>query len=129
MSGSKWAEFLYKKTHVNHPSSIWTRSSKANYKWLLKLFMCLSGEYTLRYGKIHNTVKNYQMYLTFIPDLPDLPFTQPLQAMPEKYMRDDSVEAYRLYYMGDKFPKSWFQFKHGLPKSWEKVVDTYKKIC
>ena len=30
-------EAPYKKTHLNHPSSIWARYSIENYRWLCKL--------------------------------------------------------------------------------------------
>ena len=43
----------YKTTHLNHPCSIWVRSSRANYKWTLALFQELLREYENRYGKIH----------------------------------------------------------------------------
>ena len=48
-------DILYKSTHKNHPSTIWTRSSKQHYDWLFRLFRMLSAEYTLRYGKFHKT--------------------------------------------------------------------------
>ena len=30
--------FLYKSCHVNHPSNIWLRQSKANYEWLYDMW-------------------------------------------------------------------------------------------
>lgn len=44
---------LYKATHKNHPSAIWTRKSQKNYLWLTSLLQNLCQEYTYRYGKIH----------------------------------------------------------------------------
>ena len=41
---------LYKIAHKNHPSTIWTRSSKQHYDWLFRLFRMLSAEYSLRYS-------------------------------------------------------------------------------
>jgi len=46
---------LYKKTHVNHPSTVWARQSDSNYSWLYNHFIALLFEYTYRYGKIHKT--------------------------------------------------------------------------
>jgi hypothetical protein len=43
----------YKSTHINHPCSIWTRQSLANYYWLWRHYISLSKEYFLRFGKIH----------------------------------------------------------------------------
>ena len=40
-------DILYKSTHKNHPSTIWTRSSKQHYDWLFRLFRMLSAEYSL----------------------------------------------------------------------------------
>ena len=125
MSNSKLAQFMYAKTHVNHPSSIWARSSKANYNWLVLLFKNLCKEYTNRYNKTHKTYREYNNFLEIVPDdLPDKSFTQPPQAMPNKYYHTDSVVAYRQYYMYDKFNKPWFKFKYGLPEIWKMHVKT-----
>lgn len=43
----------YRKTHINHPCSIWTSSHRANYIWLLEHFKHLCIEYTYRFNKIH----------------------------------------------------------------------------
>jgi len=43
----------YKQTHVNHPCSIWTRESRANYNWLLEHMIELSKEFEYRRYKIH----------------------------------------------------------------------------
>jgi hypothetical protein len=53
----------YKSTHVNHPCSIWTRTSKSNYIWLLNHFDALCKEYTRRYQKIHKSNHYYQFFL------------------------------------------------------------------
>lgn len=45
----------YKSTHMNHPSSIWTRLSRANYYWLLTYTAYL---FKLNYkisGKLHKS--------------------------------------------------------------------------
>lgn len=92
----------YKLTHKNHPSAIWTRTSKANYIWLCELGIELCKEYTYRYGKIHKCQEYIYDLQKNVPDLPDLEFTQPTQAMPDMYKGDDSIEAYRTYYFFDK---------------------------
>ncbi len=43
----------YKPNHINHPCSIWARTTRANYAWLLEHMSALSSEYTYRYGKTH----------------------------------------------------------------------------
>jgi hypothetical protein len=92
----------YKLTHKNHPSSIWTRESKENYKWLCELGKELCKEYTYRYGKVHKCQSYIEDLAHHIPNLPDLEFTQPRQAMPNMYKDDDSIEAYRQYYFFGK---------------------------
>jgi hypothetical protein len=54
---------LMKLTHKNHPSSIWTRESLSNYKWLLELTKELCKEYTYRYGKVHKCETEYLQIL------------------------------------------------------------------
>jgi hypothetical protein len=46
---------IYAPTHVNHPCTIWARTSAGNYKWLWRLGMALCTEYTYRFGKTHKT--------------------------------------------------------------------------
>lgn len=95
-------DFLYKATHVNHPSAIWARESKENYIWLSWLFEKLLEEYTYRYGKHHKSGE-LNDYLAYPPDnIPIKPFTQPTQAMPDKYKQDNAIFAYRNYYIGEK---------------------------
>lgn len=93
-------EAPYKATHKNHPSAIWARDSKANWLWLHSLGMALCEEYTYRYGKVHKS----QQVLKSIecPNLPEKEFTEPTQAMPDKYKHKDSIVAYRRYYYYDK---------------------------
>ena len=46
-------DVLYKATHKNHPSAVWTRQCSRNYIWLYYLWRELCKEYTYRYGKEH----------------------------------------------------------------------------
>lgn len=43
----------YKSTHINHPCSIWTRTSRSNAYWLISHLKALCSEYTNRYNKVH----------------------------------------------------------------------------
>ena len=106
-------DVIYKATHVNHPSNIWTRTSKQNYIWLYDMFIGLCNEYTYRYGKIHATQNKLEHILKCIPkNISNLEIaeiagiTQMPQAMPEKYHDTDSVEAYRKYYKAEKINQS-----------------------
>jgi hypothetical protein len=101
---------LYKPTHKNHPSAVWTRQSNNNYTWLHCLLRAVCKEYTYRYGKVHATEsKGIVAALATLPhSIPVGPFTQPTQAMPETYKQADSIQAYRDYYRIEKAPlHSW----------------------
>jgi hypothetical protein len=96
---------LYKATHANHPSAIWVRQSNKNYLWLANMTVELCYEYTYRYGKIHKCQdKILPWLLLYIPkNIPEGPFTEPPQAMPEEVkVPGNSVEAYRKYYINNK---------------------------
>lgn len=94
---------LYSATHINHPSAIWVRQSKDNYKWLFSLFCALIDEYAYRYGKKHKC-SDLIFWLSRIPDnSPDVKFTEPTPAMPDDVkVKGDSVASYRNYYIKNK---------------------------
>ena len=95
---------LYKATHINHPSTIWTRANGSNYEWLYELFYDLSDEYTYRYGKEHLSFTKLSGILSTAPkNIPVGLFTQPTPAMPE-YCKvpGDSLASYRSYYRQEK---------------------------
>ena len=48
-------DILYKASHINHPSAIWTRTAVQNYNWLVEHFHALCDEYSYRYDKEHIT--------------------------------------------------------------------------
>ena len=94
---------LYKMAHVNHPSTKWARQSLENYVWLYNLFTALCDEYTYRYGKIHMTDTKLRVLLKQPPQfLESEGFTPPPQCMPDEYKNQDTVKAYRQYYLGEK---------------------------
>ena len=96
-------ENAYKKTHVNHPCSIWVRASLSNYKWLCSLGLNLCREYTYRYEKVHKTEAHLTWLNNHVPtELVDKGFTEPPQAMPEEYKCSNFVSGYRLYYRKEK---------------------------
>ena len=97
-------DVLYKATHKNHPSTVWARESISNYRWLHELWVCLSNEYTHRYGKTHLSYTKLKNILDKPPtNLPEGPLTGVSQAMPEEYKNSlDHIKAYRDYYIGEK---------------------------
>lgn len=103
--------FLYKSSHINHPSAIWTRSNINNWRWLLSLGFALSEEYTYRYGKVHRSTRilklldkhQHSFYYLFS----DEPFFPPTPAMPDSCIKivDGYIlplESYRQYYRTHK---------------------------
>lgn len=97
---------LYSATHINHPSAIWVRQSKANYNWLALLLANLCSEYTHRYGKVHKCQQSglVALLLTVAPtNISNDPFTEPTPAMPDIYkVVNDSISSYHNYYNGAK---------------------------
>lgn len=101
----------YKLTHKNHPCTIWTRKSLSNYLWLCDLTIQLCKEYTYRYGKIHKIEKEKYIQSLFEnhPNIPDIGFTLPAQAMPVEYKTSDKITdiievmiSYHHYYFFEK---------------------------
>ena len=110
-------EKLYKMAHKNHPVTIWCRTSKANYVWVLDLVDALHSEWKYRYE--HPETKMHKSYLVaqelrrHIPMddvFPQKGMTPFALAMPDQYKDyDDPVESYRRYYMSEEKQKiaSW----------------------
>lgn len=93
----------YKPCHINHPSTIWTRSNTEHYYWLYKHMLALGNEYTRRYGKTHLTITKCKKPLQWAPmGMTTSAFKQPPQAMPDEYKNECSIEAYWNYYIGEK---------------------------
>ena len=95
----------YKRTHYNHPCSIWVRTSKQNYMWLLEHTSALNEEYSNAYKKTHKCLKvlNWCKENYHLLNLPDIGLTPFALAMPEQYkVAGDAVTSYRNYYKGDK---------------------------
>ena len=108
-------DILYKSTHKNHPSTVWVRSSKQHYDWLFRLFRMLSAEYTIRYSnktliknfggefKVHKTWEKLGKILEIAPkNIEDNGWTDPPQCMPDHCKDEDTVTAYRKYYIQEK---------------------------
>ena len=96
-------DVLFKASHVNHPSNVWTRTSLSNYIMLFKLYMACIAEYKYRYGKVHGSSKP-SVYLQRPPkNIPDIGLTEMPQAMPE-YCKvpNDPISGYRNYYINEK---------------------------
>ena len=99
-------EIIYKATHKNHPSGIWTRESAKNYKWLWQLTKALCAEYTHRYGKIHKCESSGLLDFLQTPPVninKAGEFTTPPLAMPDDCkISEDAIASYKQYYMKHK---------------------------
>ena len=95
----------YKQVHLNHPSTIWARQCRANYRWLYLHMMALGYEYTKRYDKMHASIVKCARFLDIPPvHIPDGDFCEPPQAMPDHYkVPGCSITAYWNYYEGEKY--------------------------
>ena len=108
---------VYKKAFINHPSTIWARSSSANYKWLSMLFFYLCQEYTHRYGKVHYTDSLLRELLRTPPvNIEEKGLTEIPQAMPDDVKGDDSILAYRNYYI--KYKKDFAKWTNRETPTW-----------
>jgi Pyrimidine dimer DNA glycosylase len=90
---------LYKATHINHPSNVWTRTAVENYLWLVEHFAALLDEYTHRYGKKHKTGELLYMLQSPPHGVRDFDMTEMPSAMKDEYkISADPVINYRNYY-------------------------------
>ena len=105
----------YKPTHINHPCSVWTRSNRVNYNWLVMHGLALCEEYGERYGKVHKCEAIISSLANRANDFP-IGFTDFVQCMPDQYKDKNAVIAYRTYYHSkadfavwpeDKVPYWW----------------------
>lgn len=98
---------IYKKTHMNHPCSIWVRECKENYIWLCHFGLALCKEWAYRYDHKPSDHKCHSILMFLINNVPPLPenggvITKPKMAMPDQYKSEDPIMAYRTYYLNDK---------------------------
>ena len=101
---------LYKQAHLNHPVSIWVRTSRDNFIWTLDLVEALHEEWRSRYGhpetKFHRSYAVAQLLRRHVPrdelfPCPRAGLTPFALAMPDEYKArsGNAVESYRAYYM------------------------------
>jgi len=108
---------LFKPAHVGHPSTIWTRETNEQYLWHYELYVEMCKEYTRRYGKIHGSSR-FIGVLDKPPEDLGTGWREPPQCMPEKYKCDDTIQAYRNYYIAEK--KHFAKYRKGGRPEWLK---------
>jgi len=98
----------YKKTHENHPCSVWVRESAANFWWLFNMATYLTREYNFRYNKDHKSAEIIQRagaYTQFFPGYSEYKiqdFSTAPQCMPERYRSNSLFYSYQVYYIAEK---------------------------
>jgi hypothetical protein len=97
------ADWLYKAFNPKHPSCLWARETRGNFKWLVRHGKALCAEYTVRYGKVHKCSSLIDLSEQESHLIPDGPETKQLLAMPDQFKSDDVVHSYKMYYAGAKF--------------------------
>jgi hypothetical protein len=103
---------LYKAVHINHPCTIWSRESIANYIWHYNHFEALCDEYKYRYNKEHATDTLLRKVLMRPPinisEEGQTPFKLAMKSNPE-CMFDDPVKSYQAFYKTkkDRFKMVW----------------------
>lgn len=115
---SQYTQAPYKRSFYNHPCSKWTRHNLANFLWLCKHALALSKEYEKRYHKVHKSLSaikwciiNYKQL-----NLPILPLTPFVLAMPDDCKTSDPVDSYRSYYL--KYKLKFARYNHGPKPYW-----------
>ena len=94
---------VYKISHKNHPSNLWTRTTQGNYKWLLEHFKALCDEYTRRTGKTHASSKLLPIFeqgVSLIPIGERMPFSNNARNLTKGVdftHETDVTLAYQLY--------------------------------
>ena len=95
---------LYKTAYPKHPMTIWVGDSGDNFFWSIQLLDQLLYQYTVRYKKVHKTIKisnllhsKHKLWHTWKTE-----FTRPPLCMPDEYKSDDYIQSYSNYYIGDK---------------------------
>jgi hypothetical protein len=83
----------------------------------------LHDEFKIRYGKDH---KSYTLLKDLLKNPPkniplNIPFNQPTQAMPEDVKNEDSITAYRDYYV--KYKKDFATWKTSIPEWYSEGIN------
>lgn len=123
MDDSVMEQTLYKASHINHPSAIWSRKNQQNYYWLYSMWCYLLDEYTHRYNKIHACARLKDVLKSYPKNIPLGIFYEPTPAMPEECkVPGDSLASYHKYYVERKnhFAK-WT--KRDVPNWYKEMTD------
>jgi hypothetical protein len=117
--------YMGRDSHLNHPSTIWVRSSLSNYEWTWCYMHSLELERRYRNPKGKAIHEAYRLCIEKLPDLdiPDVGMTKFALAMksmiaqyPDYVFEDNPIESYRNFYMADK--STFASWKSRQPPWW-----------
>ena len=117
---------LYKAVHTQHPCTVWTMESIANYAWHYEHFCALAIEFEYRYEKKHKTFVDLEDILSIPPKNIPLgsltPFKLAMGVAPQCINHDDPVGSYRAFYQTkqERFSMDWT--KRDIPEWFQKVA-------
>jgi len=113
----------YMISHINHPCTVWTRTSLSNFNWLLDCTKALCEEFTYRYKGKHSVEAIIDWMYTNPPKIEDIGLTPFAQAMPEFYRGKDPIEAYRKYYaFKTSYMKVNWKLEERIPTWWTREL-------
>ena len=125
--------YIGRDAHLNHPSTVWVRSSFGNYEWAWCYAYALEHERRFRNPNGVSCHKAIRLGETLpdlkIPSTGLTPFALAMGALRDKYPwlvdGNDVVGSYRRFYMLDK--ASFASWKHRSPPPWwdERFMQEY----
>jgi len=119
---------FYGSTHKGHPWCKFAAKSFDHFHFVVRHAQALGREFLRRFDKRHKSHtklrQNWQYddmraierelgradWEQVYADLP--------QAMLDKYKQDDPIEAYRAYYLGEKWSQDWCVYERASPPEW-----------
>tara|TARA_R110002020_G_scaffold437754_2_gene648053 strand:+ start:301 stop:804 length:504 start_codon:yes stop_codon:yes gene_type:complete len=119
----------YRRTHYNHPCNKWARESYGNFSWLLSHAFSLSDEYTYRFGKRHKSkdVLNWCWEHKGYLKLNKQSKTNFAQAMPIEYKQENSIDAYKDYYINEKLNDRTKWTNRNVPSIFKEKMELIKQ--
>ena len=120
----------YRKTHHNHPCSVWAREDMDNFYWLINHAFALCKEYTHRYGRVHKSqaVIEWCRKNASKLNIPMVGITPFAQAMPNEYRQPNSIKAYRNYYVNEKLNRKTKWTNRNIPNIFINKMELINKV-
>jgi hypothetical protein len=126
--------YIGQNSHLNHPSTIWVRSSSENYDWAINYMAALETERRIRNPRGVAVHKSYALTIGLGPvNIKNVGFTKFALAMkamqakyPQYYNEDDPISSYRYFYMLDKATFATWKVR-GKPYWWDESIANYEE--